>query len=247
MAENSPGGIKEWVLTISSTDKELLGHVRCVPGLLAADDQNIIWLRGISSSQMTGSAIRSLPSLQTFGLDQKGNLFPPQKQTPVRTLPQLDWQSIETFIPLEIPTSAIPARISEQFQVEIVASEDEKEAQALMTPAIEWLRFAESSPVVRLEQLRFALASNQEVLILGHPLPPIPGRSYWQKGSLLLPGGFDFRYAILAGPIQQKMTPDGKDFILFDISGKWSRIPSDAFIPASRSAVRMSIQSLTQS
>lgn len=200
----------------------------------------MIWLRGISPEKAQQAEIRLLPSVQTYHMDEKGHLFPLGSLTPSRKLPPLLWEPIQSFVPLDIPDSAIPGKIEEAFVPEIVPSESEKEASALLTSMKDWLHFAERTSAIRLEKLLFAVSADQQVFIIGNPLPPIPGKAYWRDLDLLLPCGYNWAYPILTYSIQQHLNPEQQRILVFDHQAEWIGIDKQSFKQASRSAVRLS-------
>jgi hypothetical protein len=102
-----------------------------------------------------------------------------------------------------------------------------------------WQQYAATAPEVRLLGLRFAASANDQVLVLGTPLPPVPGKEYWSTHDLLLPAGFDFELPLAAGLLAAKLNPCNDAVLRFGTDGSWEKIPKEALVPASRSAARL--------
>jgi hypothetical protein len=102
-----------------------------------------------------------------------------------------------------------------------------------------WQQYAATAPEVRLLGLRFAASANDQVLVLGTPLPPVPGKEYWSTHDLLLPAGFDFELPLAAGLLAAKLNPRNDAVLRFGPDGSWEKIPKEALVPASRSAARL--------
>jgi hypothetical protein len=172
-------------------------------------------------------------------MDEQENLFPAGGLTPVGRLKKLSWIPVKQFIEVKLPTSAIPGNLTQRYAVSMVTSTRLQEGQALITTLSLWKEYAHAAPEVRLGRLRFALSAHNEVLIMGSPLPAIPGKEYWMQEGMLLPAGFDFDIPWLAPLIAGKLNPLKDSIIKFNEDSSWAKIPKDAFMPATRSAVRL--------
>ncbi len=231
--------MKEWVFQLSKDDYESLGSVRCMQDLQIALEENKIWLKGIKASAVPDANLLKLPLKKTFLLDGQDNLFLTGAATPTEKLHALDWHPIASFINVEAPVSSLPGKSNDKVNIRLKASSIDQPGIALLTNLNVWKAYAEKAAETRLKAVRFAVAENEGVLIIGNPLPPLPGQEYWSYGNLLLPCGYDFEFAIMAKLINQKLQTDEDDVILFDTTGGWQRIPASYFIPATRSAVRL--------
>jgi hypothetical protein len=183
--------------------------------------------------------VRILPTTAAYALDVQGRLFPLGSLTPTAQLPTLAWQPIQAFVPLELPTAALPAQGTPHYQVRLVPSARAEAGAALLTTLAAWRTYAETAPEIRLTSLRFAVAADQRVLLLGTPLPPIPGQEHWLRQDLLLPAGFDFEAPLLAPLLERQLNPAGDAVLLFAADGSWERILTEHIVPVTRSAVRL--------
>lgn len=238
MAKNYAYGMKELVMIFAARDRDVLGSVRCQEGLLAAEGADGTWLRGISASGIP-PGIKQLPALHTYVLDEEEQLFPINKLTPVGKLPALSWQPLALFIPVALPVSMLPGSLPEPYFPRLIASDKVQQPGALLVKLADWKRYVEFAPLVRLNRLQFAVSGNDEALIIGAPLPPLPGKEYWLQEELLIPAGFDFDPP-LAGVLALDEVNAGKDsLVLFDETGNWQRISLEYLLPARRSTVRL--------
>jgi hypothetical protein len=112
----------------------------------------------------------------------------------------------------------------------------------LLTTLDAWRSYVETAPEVRLSGLYFAVAADARVLVLGTPLPPLPGQELWRCEDLLLPAGFDFEAPLLAPLLRRKLQPASDDVLLFAPDGRWERVPSAGLLPVTRSAVRLTAE-----
>ena len=214
--------------------KDRLGSIRHVPGWKAATDETEIWLKGPVSNGAFQNALSSLPADANYLMDDNGRLFPVGKQTPVRILKELAWQDLRDFLPLEMPVSAMPGETDVRIQLKVKRSLFEQEVYALKTSFLGWKAYVESAPAIRLQCLRFAVSENEEVLVIGTPLPVLRGQLYWRNKNLLLPAGFNFDPPVLAD-----LLPTTSDLVLFDELGNRETIPAAAFAVAFRTTVRL--------
>ncbi|RYY51944.1 MAG: hypothetical protein EOO09_22590 [Chitinophagaceae bacterium] len=101
-----------------------------------------------------------------------------------------------------------------------------------------WKEYGETASQVRLNRLRFAVSSEGQVLVLGEPLPSVPGNSYYTVKNFLVPAGMEFEFPIapFMDRIKDLFPPDS--MILFDTGSTWTAIPENYFVPARRSSIR---------
>jgi hypothetical protein len=102
-----------------------------------------------------------------------------------------------------------------------------------------WKKYAETAPASRLDHLQFAVSEHNNVLIIGNPLPAIPGKQYWIKDEILLPAGYDFEIKFVSAFIRDRNNGEGETYTLFDPDGNWKQISRSLLVPAKRSAVRL--------
>jgi hypothetical protein len=231
--------MREHIIVLQKKDKQALGAVRCLSGLLAAVEYDLIWVRGIFAAGDADKKIRQLPAIRSFTLDEQESLFPVGSLTPVGKLREMDWEPLEDFIGLEIPTSAMPGQVTEKYWPGLIASSRVAEGNALLTSLDVWRSYAETAPQARLEKIRFAASANKQVILLGTPLPPVPGKEYWMNNNILLPSGLDFEIPVVSALIAKKFNPANDHILLFDDDGSWDKIAADSFVPVTRSAVRL--------
>jgi hypothetical protein len=231
--------MKELIIVLSQADKSALGSVRCLPGLQAAEDDGFIWVRGINALDNIDLRIRQLPGLHTYTLDADGNLFPPGGLTPVAKLKPLKWVPVAEYITVTLPVSALPGKVSLQHVIKLIPSGRSQEGNVLLTSLATFKTYAETAPLVRLQQTRFAVSEKNKVLIMGTPLPALPGREYVLQDTLLLPCGFEFDPPAISELVIARLDPSKGSLLLFDTDGTWEKVPQIAFMPSTRSAIRL--------
>jgi hypothetical protein len=229
--------MKEMIIVLPP-EPEVLGAVRCIPQLQAAAYQGAIWLRGIPVTGETDLRIRQLPGIHTYVADDKGRLFPLGKPTPVMALPELDWQPLREFLPVSLPVSGLPGIANINAPVGLAPFNSDEMPNALLTDLTTWKAYAETAPAIRLEQTKFAVSVGDDVLILGDPLPPMPGKALVRRGLLIFPAGWHLDPPFILPLVETTLIPTGDALLLFDIDGSWQRIEQADFVNTTRSAVR---------
>lgn len=231
--------MQEYVFKLLEKDKDALGTVRCMDGLKVAEYDGYIWLRGISISAEIPLQLKQLPVKNTYTVNEYQQIFDIGKLVPIAQLQQLHWQPIASYITVEAPTAALPGVTNERTTIKLVASAEEKDSSALLTTLTIWKQYAETASAIRLAPLQFAVSENDEVLIIGTPLPPLPGKSFWQLGGLYLPDGYVFEFTMAASFINKQLNAKQDAILVFNTDGSYHRIDRSFFIPAKRSAIRL--------
>ena len=231
--------MKEILIQIHQKDFEALGSVRTLGTLQVTKEDDHFWVRGISADNIP-LKVRQLPAMATYQLDKDLRLFPLGKITPVGKLSDLDWTPISDFVEVEFPKAALAGKNNLTQAIKIIPSENTQNGSALLTNLSVWKNFADGTASVRLEKIKYAVSDTREVLILGTPLIPIPGKEFWKRNNILLPSGFDFEFSILAEVIEQQLNPKRDGILVFYENGNWEKIMNKDFVKGTRSAVRSS-------
>ena len=232
--------MENWVLTFKKSDLSHLAAVRCWPGMDAAETETEVWLRCPMRHADMDQALRALPAMYSYRQDAQGLLFPLGGSTPVAKMPALDWLPMKQFIPIELPGAAWPAQLKQQYVLKLSPSVEYHPGAALKVKLTDWQAYAETAPEIRLSALRFALSAAGDVLVMGEPLPPMPGVEYWLRDSILLPAAYDLEWPLLAELFNQRENSKGDCFLLFEKDGNWQKIEKRCFTQASRSGIRQS-------
>jgi len=228
----------EQVIRLAEKYRKNLGTVRTLAGWKASSGAGLIWLRGPLDTGKLPVALAALPADANFLLDEHNRLFPLGKHTPVGVLPELKWLELADFLPLQLPVSALPGVPDTHVTLRLSRSGIVKEPAALLVSLADWQAYALTAPSIRLAALRFAVNEEGEVLVMGNPLPPVPGRGFGLRERLLLPAGLDFEPPVLGALVLQQLLPSPVDWLLFDAKGAYSRIPAAALVAAERSVIR---------
>jgi len=240
MAENAP----TLVLKLDRQDTSSLADLRTQPSLFAAETDEAVWLKAEEADKDLRPRLKALPAVRTYVLNGK-LLFPENTAVPEAKIPSsIEWVPLQKWLqpepppsvlpPLELPTARLPFRL--------VRSQVEETVIALLVEAEQWRQYAATAPRVRLERLQFALSEERQVLVMGDPLPSLPGILYWRMERLLLPAGWTLEHPLLAPLLSRRMTEGPNDLALIQQSGTWSKVADGAFVGAQRANVRLSLK-----
>lgn len=232
--------MENWVLVFKKSDLPHLATVRCWPGMNAAETETEVWLRCPMLHADMDQTLRALPAIHSYRQDAQRLLFPLGGSTPVAKLPRLDWLPMKQFIPVELPGAALPAQLTQDYPLQLLPCTEYHPGAALKVKLADWQAYAETAPEIRLSALRFALSSAGDVLVMGEPLPPLPGVEYWLQDSILLPAAYDLEWPLVAALFNQRENSKGIYFLLFEKDGNWQKIEKRCFVPASRAGIRRS-------
>ncbi len=237
---------KDLVLVLLEKDKYYLSDIRLYSNVQVATNNNLVWVKGIISDQENDTQIKKIPFKNIYTIDKDSNLFNLGSLTPIDKLKVLDWITIDKFINLEFPSSLMAGRVKETHHVKLIKSDKVQTGNAMITDFEIWNNYAQNASEIRLNKLIFAVSKSNQVIIIGQPLPPIQGLEYWLNNDLLIPAGYDFEIPILANLIFEKLNIKNSSYILFDTNNQWQKIFKENFVNASRSAIRLTSQSVSK-
>jgi hypothetical protein len=233
-----------YLLEIGKPHLDFLGPVRHWGQLRIAASPDGYWVRGLTAEQLESTEIRSIPFKKLYYQyeGQPQLLFPYGGTVPVKKLPStLLWTPLEKTMPLEHPSyNHNYFGLSEKLTIRLVVAAQEQEPEGLMVSLRQLGEYIQTAPAVRLEPLSWVIVDDQ-ALILGRPLLPLPGKSYWRRGNHLLPAGLDFEWSVLAPTLERELDPEC--WLLWDEEGWWLAVSKDACRPLSISSFRLSIGS----
>ncbi len=228
-----------WTVCLSVEDAEHLGKLRLINGLSILVDGTKVWLRGEYLDEDLNRRIRSIPNAERFLIKADQQLVRPDETVPCAQLPDGSWQPLRSWQSVKLPVAGFAAQTDERVTLKLVRSSRPMLANLMQTSWERWHAYAITAPAVRLSRLGFAVSENAVVLIRGTPLPPIPGRLFFEDCGIIIPNGWQFDLNVESTVVRQVLKLNETEMALFSEDGTFERVPDTAFVKATRSAVRM--------
>ena len=232
-----------WLLEIGERNVDLLRPIRHWPHLAMSVVDGVVWVKGLRPEDLENGLLRSIPFARLFYL-REGNLYPPGGLMPLKQLPAgLAWRPFSKSLPLRFPSfNHNYFGIGERLPVRLVASASEQPAAALLVPVDMLRRYALTASAIRFRPLQWVVLEN-EALVFGAPLLPLPGVVFWQLGVHLLPAGYRFEFPALAEAIGRRLCPTSGDRLFWEPDGSCLVLGDEAIIPLSTGSIRMTTTS----
>lgn len=219
-----------------------LGPLRTLGGLEVHENGDEIWLRVRETSEEIQTALKSLPAATAFRVLDDGQLCQWGNLVPHGFLPTGPWESLSRWMAIELPRASLSGRVVNRVPLELVRDSQPRDANLLLTSLEHWHDYGRTAPQVRLACLQFAVSVNNEVLIRGVPLPPIPGKQFVEERGIAIPCGWRWSPAVDVDVLVQAFSHSEHSLLLWREHGEMERITNDQFVRATRSAIRLSAE-----
>lgn len=241
MATDFAKSIEEYWLKISVEYKEKLAHIRLWKHLRVAMDHDTIWVRGILPQEIHSEEIKKIPFKDLYYV-QDGHLIKIGNHLPEQRIKiGWMWSPITQIFKVEFPAyNHNLFQVEGTIKTELIPSDCMEKSVAVFVKKDIFETYVLQAPNIRLQALQWVIIQNF-VLVVGQPLLPIPGKTFWQKSNFLLPAGFDFSYGNFSVYLEEKINPKGENWILFTDEKSFISIPKQDVQPLSRSSVRKSM------
>ncbi len=242
MAKNAENDIK-YFLQIEKIYQDDLANIRLWQNLKMAFDEDKIWIKDFDYVQINSLEVKSIP-YKTIFYEKSGKLFLQNSRLPERNVPSLLWASIERALPVRLPSfNHNYFGVNETININIIPSESEAEAVGMITKITNLSTYIQTAPAIRLQNLRWTILNNDKVFIIGKPLLPITGETFWQRKDFLLPTGYDFDLHILSDILANKLNPDKDSFVIWNKDNNYFLIHRNDFQNLSIGSFRESVNS----
>lgn len=223
---------------------EDIGRLRLLSGVQILEDANVIWLRGQDLDEERSRTLRSIPNAERFLVMSDGQLTRWDETVPCERMPAGEWQPLAQWMSVNLPTPAFAAIVDRQVPLRLIRSEVPSEANWLRATWLAWFNYSTTAPQIRLSRWSFAVSDSSEVLIRGLPLPPIPGTRLVEQSGVAIPAGCGFDPPLDSQAIHRVLQVPQGEFAVFREEGQIEFVPESVFVRATRSAVRLTDESL---
>jgi MoxR-vWA-beta-propeller ternary system domain bpX2 len=257
-----------WIIRASVDHLDRLAHLRLQPFVEGARDGTEFWLRGSSLDEALRSRLAAVAAGPILRVEPPDWLIPEKGSVPIARLPQLTWQPLAALFSLSLPPARLPAYSVPRCRLTLQQNSTEQPASVLETDWELFRNWAEQAPEVRLRACRFAVtaadttaatdggqvghrAATRRALIVGTPLPPLPGHRYWLSGRVAIPLGFEWSPAVDLQTLETCLQERAQGHAAVDSSADrtallvWSAdgpalevIAQSMLLPVTRAAVR---------
>ena len=237
-----------WI-SIPAQHKDYLGQIRHWNNLKMATDVSLesnneralLWVKDFSERQLNSLELKSIPFKKVF-VARDGLLFHIGERVPQRKVPSLLWTPIAKALPVELPDGNYNFfGFDEKIAVKLVETEMERPAFGMLAPLANLAAYIETAPALRLAALEWVIIKQHLAFIVGMPLLPIKGFTYWKRGNFLLPTGFEFEFDFLTEALQKALAVGEEDFVLWNKDSSYILLPKSALKPLSIGSFRLSV------
>ncbi len=243
MAQDSSSSLAYFLL-IEKINKDDLAPLRKWSNLKVAFDKDQIWVTNFDQYQLESIEVKSVP-YKTLFYQKDAKLFLLNSLLPDRKEPSFLWTPVERAFPLEIKNSNYNYfGIEEKISVNLVQDEEEREAEVLLTNISTLEKYLNTAPAIRLNNLKWVVLGNDEVLISGTPLLPINGTAFWKDGDSILPVGYNFELSILSKTINKKINKNKNAWIIWFKDATYFSIEKSQLMPLTLSSFRKTKQKI---
>jgi len=245
MEENAADDLT-YFLCLEDKDQNDLSSIRHWDHLKVAFKDTSIWIKGFDYVQINSKEVKSIP-FKTLFYSSKGKLFILNSLLPDRNIPALLWTPIERALPVKFSSfNHNFFGINEKISPKLIPSDNEAEAEAMITDIQNLTIYLDSAPGIRLKDIKWTLLNNDKVLLIGKRLLPMEGDTFWKRGNFLIAAGFDINLYLLTDTLNVLLNPQNDHYIIWEKNGNCSTIDKSDFEQLSLGSFRKTIQTFLQ-
>lgn len=239
MEENFTNDLN-YILQIEMLHEELLAGIRHWSNLKIATGEGLYWIKDFTSQQINSVEVKSIPFAKVFYI-QDNKLFLLGKSLPERKAPSFLWTPITRGLPIVLPKQnhnyfGMPQKID----LTISPSNKTREPFAILCDFHSLEKSLEAASSIRFQSLDWIiLQKSNKVFILGTPLLPIIGETYWRQNNFLIPTGYDFNHATFINTLETRLNSEQDNWIIWTKEGKHFYIPKTSLKKLSLSSFRL--------
>ncbi|MBC7450141.1 MAG: hypothetical protein H7259_01485 [Cytophagales bacterium] len=239
MEKDAANDISYYVL-VHQTNKNDLAAIRKWNNLKVAFEEGYIWIKDFDYVQIHALEVKSIPYITVF-YSRQGKLFQLNSQLPDRNVPSLLWTAIERALPVTLPSfNHNYFGVSENIELRLIPSQQEVESIAMITSIDLLHAYLKTAPAIRLQKITWVLLGDDRVFLLGVPFLPIQGKAFWNRGTFMIPAGWDFDLFMLTGTLNTILNPANDNWVVWDTDTTYLLINKTDMRPLSLSSFRLS-------
>jgi hypothetical protein len=227
-----------WALVLDAVDRAAAGSLLGLDVEVLEIDERV-WLRGPTAAEDRMRRLLGVPARRRYVVSD-GAVFPVGRKAPEGTLPDGDWRPLVDWLRVRPTVAMLPGDASDRPALRLVfapSAASPVEPSALSVEFAVWARYAETAPAVRLARWSFAVDGDR-ALVVGRPLPPIPGIRLVVHEDVFAPAGMTWSPPLAVADVRRILGARAGEFVLW-LPGRAVEVaPKSAFVACSRSAVR---------
>jgi len=217
-----------------------LANIRHWTHLKMGNEQGQVWVKGFTGAEIASREVLSIPHKELYR-EVGAKLYKLNSRLPDRNIPALLWTSINRAIAIASPSfNHNFFGISERVKIALVPSEREQPVLAQLVRLEELGAYLQTAPKTRLKPIKWLIVGTK-ALLLGTPVLPLNGRSYWRYGAFLLPAGFQPEPALLLASLSKRLDPENQYWTLIKEEGSYIQAKKAYFKSLTLSSFRLSM------
>jgi hypothetical protein len=239
MAHNASDSVRYYV-AVKRAHIDDLAKLRQWNNLKVGFEEDTIWIRDFDYAQIHSITVKSIPFKSVY-YEKDNKLILINNFLPDRVLPSLLWTSIDRALTVNLPSlNHNFFNIEEKVSIRLITTDNEAEAVAMITNRQMLKNYISEAPIIRLQKIYWSILDLDEVILLGTPLLPLPGKVFWQRNDFLLPTGIDFDLHLLTTVLNKIINPGNNHFVIWNDDGTYSLLPKENLVQLSRSSFQLS-------
>ena len=227
-----------------------ISGIRDRPGFRAFIGKSEWWIQVDTELVKDAVQILSLlPNTQLYRVDNSHRLIPWGKSVPTGTLPKnIVWEPLEEWTRLNLPIHQILGGDShDRMPLRLERHDCEFVPGAMLCTFRDWSSYVLNNFQQRWSSLRFACYFSStdmfaslkiDTLVVGTPLPSIPGLRLSCRDHILVPIPFSWYPNVPTGAIRRSLAARETDWLLWTSNSEIELITDDALIATSRASIR---------
>lgn len=226
-----------WYLSLPRASIALAADLRLHEDIELLEDGDGLWLRGRHAEGSLLLALRSLPGARLFHASAGDRLREEHHRLWNRTSPRGEWVPLHRWALPTAPATVPVAPLVPRTRIRLVADDAPATTRAVITRFDHWSTYSETAAACRLESLEFAVSTEDQVLVRGLPVPPLPGTYLAEKEGVLHPIGTRW-YPPLHPSMLRDLVDAVSDDLILITPGRIEILEHRHRVAATRAAVR---------
>jgi hypothetical protein len=214
-----------------------LAGLRCRPGVTVRIEGASAWLRWPVDDEGVRRCVQPLAGAELYEI-RDGVWYRPGRHLPAFEVADEDGRPLEgALFPAPVEPEPPPVVALSPQVIRLAPADRPRAATVMHTPLAELGRWADTATTAQLAALR-AARSGDRVLLLGRPLPALPGGLRLWGERLLVPLGFRPEPAFPESTLLEALGVGPENLVLLTAESA-EVVPRGAFEPLTRAAVRL--------